>query len=73
MSNLSQVKTGVPQGSILGPLLLLVYINDIPDITKYLKTFIYADDTTFISDLDNIPKNEQEHIIKSELEMAEIK
>ena len=52
-SNLSQIKTGVPQGSILGPLL---YINNIADITKYLKTIIFADDTTFIADLDNIPK-----------------
>ena len=55
-SNLSNIKTGVPQGSILGLLLFLLYINDIADITKYLKTIIYADDTTFIADLDNIPK-----------------
>ena len=71
-SNLLQIKTGVPQGSILGPLLFLVYINDIADITKYLKTIIYADDTTFIADLDNIPKNEQERIINTELEIVNL-
>ena len=58
-SNMSSLKTGVPQGSILEPLLFLLYINDIADITKYLKKIIYADDTTFIADLDNIPKNVQ--------------
>ena len=65
-SNLSNIKTGVPQGSILGPLLFLLYKNDIADVTKYLKTIIYADDTTFIADLDNIPKNEKERKINSE-------
>ena len=50
----------------------LLYINDIADITKYLNTIIYADDTTFIADLDNIPKNEQERKIKSELQIINL-
>ena len=49
-----------------------MYINDIADITEYLKTIIYADDTTFIADLDNIPKNAQERKINSELQIINL-
>lgn len=48
VSEESEITTGVPQGSILGPLLFIVYINDIAKITNKFKFTIYADDTTLI-------------------------
>ena len=45
-SHMQTVKSGVPQGSVLGPVLFLLFINDLPLLTQETDVDIYADDTT---------------------------
>ena len=47
-SNCLFIKKGVPQGSILGPLLFIIFINDFCNLSLFGKLITYADDTVLV-------------------------
>ena len=69
-SDCLDVKCGVPQGSILGPALFILYVNDMCNVSKSLKSILFADDTNLFyagKDLDEVCK-----IVSRELNILHI-
>ena len=67
-SNFGKIEAGVPQGSVLGPILFLVYINDITDNLK-AGVSLFADDNMLYVISDNPAENY--NILKADLELME--
>ena len=69
-STFEEVKSGVPQGSILGPFLFLCFVNDLPDVFKNVCKFMaYADDTqllVFDKDLEGLKEK-----VKNVIDLAQ--
>ena len=71
-SNLVDVATGVPQGSILDPLLFGIFINDLIHVTDKLKFIMYADDTTIYFNLKDFDPGTIKRNFNSELEKINV-
>ena len=67
-SDYSEIYTGVPQGSILGPLFFSIYLNDLINVSNRLIFLMYADDTTIYFNLEEFDHFNKEGDINGELE-----
>ena len=64
-SDIQTIKCEVPQGSILGPKLLILYVNDICNVSKLVKLILFADDTNMVCSANDV--EQLENIVCCEL------
>lgn len=64
-----RIQCGIPQGSVLGPKLFILFLNDICDISNIFKFVLFADDTNFYSSGDNL----NNLLMSMEQEMVKLK
>ena len=64
-SSMQTIKCGVPQGSILGPLFFILYINDLPKASKLTELLLFAEDTSIFFSQSN--PNYLENVLNNKL------
>ena len=67
---MEKLKCGVPQGSILGPIFFILYINDLPNALELSKSYLFADDTSIYYSNSDI--KQLEFVLNSELRKLDI-
>ena len=65
MSNWLTVLSGIPQGSVLGPLLFVIFVNELPEIVKST-VYLFADDTKIFRSINN---HDDPKILQDDLNM----
>ena len=69
-SSYLSVTCGVPQGSVLGPLLFLIYINDLPRASSKLAFYLFADDTNIYYEAGSLA--ELQSVVNKELKKVKM-
>ena len=69
-SDKKNISCGIPQGSVLGPLLFLIYINNLSNVSKKIYSILFADDTSVFLEENNL--NSLSTIINEELNKLSI-